>query len=225
MSEPIFSVLDGQICCLACCGTTGQKYKMVMHIVLQSGFSETVLRLLLSSFCLPSWYQVNIWKKNCSETVYISLSCLSPCWMMCCWDAVPACWLSAFTGSPAKSYRAVSKHLFLWLWKCSYSAQTWPFLLRCCWLPLYIPAVVVGERLHKCRGTHLPNTREISAVQPSAYAQAGRVAGKQHLKATTGSKMEPWWETKIFRWKKRARSSLDQRSCNYQKLLQRCPSA
>ena len=39
-----------------------------MHIVLQSGSSETVLRLLLSSLCLSSLYQVNVWeKKNCSE--------------------------------------------------------------------------------------------------------------------------------------------------------------
>lgn len=96
-------------------------------------------------------------------------------------------------------------------------------------------AMLLTSLVHPChggrgevtqvQGNSLPNTREISAVQPSAYAQAGRVAGKQHLKATTGSKMEPWWETKIFRWNKRASSSLDQKSCNYQKLLQRCPSA
>lgn len=104
-------------------------------------------------FYLPSWYCPELETRLFRHTVHISLSRLFACWVMWSWDAVPALQLSSFAGSPAKSYRAVSKHFFLWLWKCFYSAQTWPFMLWCRWLPLCVPGRVVREGLHKCRRT------------------------------------------------------------------------
>lgn len=149
MSELILSVCEGQICCLAYCGTRGQN---IVHIVLQSGFSETELGLV-PSVLLAILMSSQHLEKSCSEIVYISLLCLFSCWMMCFWDAVPALLAFCFQRFSSQELQGSLKASLLWLWKFSYTAQTWRFILWHCCLPLCIPAVVVRERLHKQRGT------------------------------------------------------------------------
>lgn len=71
--------------------------------------------------------------------------------MICSWHAVPALWLSAFTGSPAKSYMAVSEASVLWLRKCYYTPYTRP--------EIFHVVILLTPLLHPCHGGNLEVTQ------------------------------------------------------------------
>lgn len=124
------------------------------------------------------------------------------------------------------SYRAVSEASVLWLRRCCCSAYAW--------LEIFLVVILLTPLVRPCCGGNLEvrQTQGNLTYRPggasprfSIHSYASREVEKQYQKGTVGSKMELRWETKTIRWNKRACSSLNQRSCNYQSLLQRSPGA
>lgn len=146
------------------------------HGCCPSGFPETVLRLLLSSFSLPSWYQVKIWGKMLFRYgLHFTLMplCLLDDVLLRC-NSSSAGFLISWGPQPRATGQSQSISF------CGYgSAPTLQrFVLSCCDVAGF-PATVAMDRSHK-QEPHLPNPWDLSAVQSSAHAQAGNVAGKPH---------------------------------------------
>lgn len=116
-------------------------------------------------------------EKCCSDTVYISPSCPFPCRAMCSCDTVPALQTFCFHRFSSQELQGSLKaSLFVVM----------EVLLLCTDLAFHV--VMLLASLPRWQGIgytniwepHLPSTWGISAVQSSAHAQAGSVAGKQH---------------------------------------------